>query len=196
MKEKPIVITSATGLLLGCILGMAGSVVPSDTFRNLAWATGSAGIILASTLLTLYYFRKGYDMVAAGYLILAIGESVVFSSCATNLDSNIPSFGAGTFLWALAMAVLSFQKVFPLFVSCTGIIAAILFAIVSVLIFTGSPVNALTKPLPFYAYPFYAATLVGWAWTLIKKQSIRSIENLKKENRPYSTSREKLTPLV
>ena len=22
------------------------------------------------------------------------------------------------------------------------------------------------KPLPFFAYPFYAATLAGWAWTL------------------------------
>jgi len=53
MKEKSIVITATIGLLLGCMLGMAGSVVPSDTFRNLAWGTGSAGIILASALLTL-----------------------------------------------------------------------------------------------------------------------------------------------
>jgi len=110
-------------------------------------------------------------MLAAGFLLLAIGETAIFSSCATNLDDNIPSFAAGTILWAVAIAVLSFQKSFPLFVRCTGLIAAILFAIVSIHIFTGHPLNALAKPLPFFAYPFYAATLVGWAWTLVKRHS-------------------------
>lgn len=170
MKQNRIII-AAIGLLVGCILGVAGSVVPSDTFRNLAWAAGSAGIILAGALLTIWYFRKGWDGVAAGYLLLVLGESVVFSSCATNLDDNIPSFGAGTFLWALSMATLSFQKTFPVFVRFTGIVAAGLFATVSLLIFTNYPVNALARPLPFLAYPFYAATLVGWAWTLLRRHS-------------------------
>jgi len=173
MKEKQIII-AVIGLLVGCVLGVAGSIVPSDTFRNLAWALGSAGIITACGLLTMYYFRKGWDGVAAGFLLLAIGESVVFSSCATNLDDNIASFGAGTFLWALSMATLSLQKIFPLFVRFTGSIAAVLFALVSVLIFTGHPVNALAKPLPFLAYPFYAATLVGWAWTILRRHSVES----------------------
>ncbi len=171
MKEKSIVIIAAIGLLLGCIFGITGSIVPSATLRSLAWGIDSAGLILAGALLTMYYFRKGYDVVAAAFLIFAIAETVVFSSCATNLDANIPSFGAGIFLWALSIAVLSLKKVFPLFVRCTGIIAAVLFAIVSVSIFTGHPVNALAKPLPFYAYPFYAATLVGWAWTLLRRHS-------------------------
>jgi hypothetical protein len=172
MKEKSIIVTSVTGLLVGCILGVAGSVVPSDSFRNLAWATGSAGIIVASGLLAIFYFRKGYDIVAAGFLILALGESVVFSSCATSPGDNIPSFGAGSFLWALSIAILSLQKFFPLIVRFTGIVAALLFASVSVSIFTGQQVNALTKPFPFLAYPFYAATLVGWVWTLLRKYSI------------------------
>ena len=173
MKEKRIII-AVIGLLMGCVLGIAGSVVPSDTFRNITWALGSAGIIAAGGLLTMYYLRKGWDGVAAGFLLLAIGESVVFSSCATNLDDNISSFGAGTFLWALSMVALSLQKIFPLFVRFTGIIAAVLFAVVSILIFTGHPLNALAKPLPFLAYPFYAATLVGWAWTLVRRHAVTS----------------------
>ena len=171
MKEKTIVRTSGTGLLVGCILGMAGSVVPSDTFRNIAWAIGSAGIILGATSLVLYNFRKGYDVVAAGFLVLAIGEAVVFASCSTSLAENIPSFAAGSFLWALSFAILSSQKVFPLFVRCTSLVAAILFATTSLLIFTGHPLNPLTKPLPFFAYPFYAASLVGWAWTILRAPS-------------------------
>ncbi|HEV8286678.1 MAG TPA: hypothetical protein VGQ09_20355 [Chitinophagaceae bacterium] len=182
MKEKLIVLISAGGLLLGCILGMTGSIIPSATFRSVAWATGSAGIILAGALLTMYYFRKGYDIVAAGFLILSIAESVVFSSCATNADDNIPSFGAGVFLWALSIAVLSLQKIFPLFVRCTGTIAAVLFAILSIRIFTGHPLNALAKPLPFYAYPFYAATLIGWVWTLLRTNSFSQAEQRETQN--------------
>ena len=171
MKEKEIIRTACAGLLVGCVLGVAGSVIPSSTFRNIAWATGSAGIILAGALLAMRFFRNGRDGAAAGFLTLAIGEAVVFSSCATNLDENISSFGAGTFLWAMAIASLSIQKVFPLFVRFTGLIAAGLFGAAAILIFTGHPVNALAKPLPFLAYPFYAATLTGWAWTILREHS-------------------------
>ena len=171
MKEKGIVRTASVGLLIGCVLGMAGSIVPSSIFRNVAWATGSAGIILAGALLAMRFFRNGRDGAAAGFLTLAIGEAIVFSSCATNLDENISSFGAGTFLWALAIASLSIQNIFPLFVRLTGILAAGLFGAAAILIFTGHPVNALAKPLPFLAYPFYAATLVGWAWSLLREHS-------------------------
>jgi len=172
MRERSIVVIAAIGLLIGCALGMAGSIVHSDAFRNLAWATGSVGIILAAALLAMFYFRKGNDVAAVGFLILALGESIIFSSCATRPDDNIPSFGAGSFLWALSIAILSVQKLFPLFVRFTGIVGALLFASVSVSIFSGQQVNALSKPFPFLAYPFYAATLIGWAWTLFRKYSI------------------------
>jgi hypothetical protein len=171
MKEKSIVVIAAVGLLVGCVLGMCGSIVSSAEFRSVAWGIGSASLILAAALLTVFYFRKGDDMLAAGFLIYAIAETAVFSSCAADLDSNISSFGAGTFLWALAIAVLSLQKKFPIFVRCTGIIASVSFAIVSLLIFTGHPVNALAKPLPFFAYPFFAVTLAGWAWSLLREHA-------------------------
>jgi hypothetical protein len=35
---------------------------------------------------------------------------------------------------------------------------------VALQIFMGRPLTALSRPLPFFAYPFLAATLVGWAW--------------------------------
>ena len=171
MNEKSIVTISAAGLLLGCVSGIAGSVVPSATFRSLAWALDSGALILAGALLAMYYLRKGYVIMAAGYLIFLIGETVVFSCCATNLDDNISAFGTGTFLWATSISILSTQKIFPLFIRCTGMTSAALFFVVSLLIITGHPVNALTKPLPFYAYPFYAITLAGWAWTSLTKHS-------------------------
>ena len=166
MKKEPVLIITAVGFLTGCILGMAGSFVPSDIARNILWAIDSCGIILAAALLALYLSKKGYDIVAAGFLIFAIAETVVFFSCAGELNANIPAFGTGVCLWALSIAVVSSQKLFPLFVRGTGIISALLFAVTAFQIFTGHPATALTKPLPFFAYPFYAATLAGWGWTV------------------------------
>jgi hypothetical protein len=171
MKKEPLLLIAAVGLLTGCILGMAGSFVPSDIVRNILWAVDSCGLILAAALLGVYFSKKGYDIVAAGFFIFAIAETVVFFSCAGDLNASISAFGTGTCLWALSLAVISSQKLFPLFVRCTGIIAAVLFAITAFSIFTVHPANALTKPLPFFAYPFYAATLAGWAWTLLYRNS-------------------------
>jgi hypothetical protein len=39
-----------------------------------------------------------------------------------------------------------------------------LFAVTAILIFAGGSLTPLTKPLPFYAFPFLALTLFGWAW--------------------------------
>jgi hypothetical protein len=167
MNEKLITRTAATGLLIGCVLGMTGTFVPSDIVRNVLWAVDSCGLILAAALLTLYFFKKGNDIVAAGFLIFTIAESIIFSSCAVTLNESIPAFGTGACLWALSMAVISSQKLFPLFVRSTGFITAVLFSIVAFLIFSGREVNALAKPLPFFAYPFFAATLVGWALALL-----------------------------
>jgi hypothetical protein len=171
MKKEPILIIAAIGLLTGCILGMIGSAVPSDIVRNILWAIDSCGLILAAALLAPYFSKKGYDIVAAGFFIFAIAESIVFFSCAGNLSESIPAFGTGTCLWALSIAVVSSQRLFPLFVRCTGIISALLFAVTAFQIFTGHPATALTKPLPFFAYPFYAVTLAGWAWTLLYRSS-------------------------
>jgi hypothetical protein len=166
LPGKSIVITSAAGLTAGSLLGMIGSIIPSDIFRNITWGLGSASLILAALLLTMFYFRKGWDLVAAGFLAYAIAESVVFASSATSLEDNIGTLGAGTFLWALSIAVLSLQKVFPLFVRITGMIASVLFAVFALRIFSGDSLNALSKPLPFFAM-----TLVGWAWTLLRRHA-------------------------
>jgi hypothetical protein len=168
MNEKLTKTTASIGLIIGGILGMAGSFAPSASLRSLAWGLDGIGLIIAGALLATYYFRKGYDATAAGFVIFIIGEAIILSSSGINLDQNIPSFGAGTALWAASLILISSQNVFPLLVRCLGFIAGVLFVVVSIQIFTGGPLNALTKPLPFYAYPFFAATIFGWAWILLR----------------------------
>jgi len=170
MNERVTEITASIGFFIGAVFGIVGSFTPSASIRGLAWGVDGIGLILASGLLTIYYFRKGLDMTAAGFLVFAVGQSLVLSSSGINLDEYDYSFGAGTGLWATALIIISFQKTYPAIVRIAGLIAAVLFAIVAVQIFTTQPVNALTKPLPFYAYPIFVVTILGWAWTLIRKQ--------------------------
>jgi len=171
MNEKLTRTIASVGLFIGGIFGMVGSFVSSASFRGLAWGLDGVGLILASALLTIYYFRKGYDTVGAGFLIFIVGEGIILSCNATDLNEDVSSFGTGTSLWAASLALISFQNVFPMVVRLTGFIAAALFSIVSVQIFTGRSLNALTEPLPFYAYPFFAATIFGWGWMLLRTNS-------------------------
>jgi len=168
MNEKLTKTIAAIGLFTGGIFGIIGSFVSSASFRGLAWGVDGVALILASALLNVHNFRKGFDTLAAGFLIFAIGESLILSCNAADLNENISSFGAGTSLWAASLALISFQNVFPKLVRFTGFITAVLFLVVSIQIFTGGSINALTEPLPFYAYPFFAATLFGWGWILLK----------------------------
>jgi len=88
----------------------------------------------------------------------------VVSGAAMNLASSTPSFGAGAGLWAAGLATVSASRILPPWIRGTGLIAAVLFAVVALRIFSGSPTTPLSRPLPFFAYPFLVATLFGWAW--------------------------------
>lgn len=150
--------------MIGAVLGLAGTFAPSGSLRGLAWGLDGTALVLAAALLTIHHVRRGNDLVAGGFLVFALGQVLVVSGAAMSLAASAPSFGAGAGLWAAALAMVSAGRIMPAWVRGTGMIAAILFAVVAVQIFSGSPTTPLSRPLPFFAYPFLVATLLGWAW--------------------------------
>lgn len=155
---------SSGGLVAGSILGMAGTFAPSDPVRGLLWGLDGMALVVATALLTIYHFRKGNDAVAAGFLIFVGGQSLILSSAAMDLAAAGPVFGAGAGLWAASLFLLSAPRVAALWIRIVGAIAGALFAVVAVRLFVGQALTALSVPLPYFAYPFLVATLVGWAW--------------------------------
>lgn len=81
-----------------------------------------------------------------------------------DLVASAPLFGAGVGLWAASLAMVSASGAMPPVVSGIGFVGSLLFAVVAVQIFVGGALTPLSRPLPFFAYPFLAATLFGWAW--------------------------------
>jgi hypothetical protein len=51
--------------------------------------------------------------------------------------------------------------------------AACSFTVTAARIFAGEVLLLTSSPLPFFAYPFLVATLVGWAWMLVREESPR-----------------------
>jgi hypothetical protein len=71
-------------------------------------------------------------------------------------------------LWTASLALVSAPSVMPSVVRGVGFLGSLLFAVVAVEIFVGRALTPLSEPLPFFAYPFLAATLFGWAWAHVR----------------------------
>ena len=166
--KKGLCLAASIGLGLGGLLGLVGSVAPTDALRGLAWGLDGISLVVASALLTVHFLQRGENIVAAGYLVFAVGQGLVVSGSAMGLSASAPSFAAGAGLWAAALFLISIPPIFPFFVRVLGIIAALMFAATAVQVFYGVPLHAKSTPLPFFAYPVFVATLVGWILTILR----------------------------
>jgi hypothetical protein len=150
-------------LAVGAVLGMVGTFVPSASQRGLLWGLDGIALIIATALLTIHHFRRGNDIVAAGFLVFVAGETLILSGAAMDLAASGPAFAAGAGLWAASLVLVSASDVMPSWVRVVAVVAALLFVVVAMQIFSGRALTPLSRPLPFFAYPFLAVTLFGWA---------------------------------
>ena len=165
--RNSINVIAAVGLALGGALGMAGAIVTQQNVQAILWAIDGAGLVMASSLLAMKYFRTGNDVLAGGFLVFAIGEGLILLSApAAGLTGSITAFAGGTALWGTALLLVSIPKLFAVPIRILGIVSAGLFILTSARIFWGEQLLPTSTPLPTYAYPLLVATFVGWIWTL------------------------------
>jgi hypothetical protein len=167
-SQRELDIVAAAGLGIGAVFGLAGSVVLDASLRQAFWAIDGVALVVASALLTMKFMRRGNDCVAAGFLVFAIGESLLVSGTAAGLTGSVPSFGGGVALWAAALLLTSIPRAFATWVRLVGTFASLLFIVVAGRIFWGELLLPTSSPLPLFAYPFLVMTLIGWMWDLIK----------------------------
>jgi hypothetical protein len=173
MSDERLRAVAAAGLAVGAMLGIAGSFAPSAELRGLAWGVDGVALVVGSALLVVHHLRHGDEQLAAGFLVFLAGETLIVSGSAMELAASAPLFAAGAGLWSAALALVSASRAIPGWLRVTGAIAAILFAVTAARIFGGAGLTPLSEPLPFYAYPFLAVTLLGWAWAHMRPTSRR-----------------------
>jgi hypothetical protein len=161
-------VIAAVGLAVGGIFGLAGTFVGYAAARQLLWAIDGVGIVIASALLTLKYFRAGEDCVAAGFLVLLAGESLLLSGDAAGLEASVPSFAGGVALWSAALFLISAPSAFAAWIRAAAMASAILFAITAIEISIGVVLLPTSAPLPALGYPLLVLTFAGWIWTLLR----------------------------
>lgn len=164
MSEPRRQIAAPCGLVVGAMFGIAGTFASSASMRGLLWGIDGVALVVAAALLTIYHVNRGNSPVAAGFLIFFAGQILVLATAALPLDSSGPLFGSGVALWAASLVCVSAPGVMPLWVRVVAVVTAVLFSVVAVQLFLGQPLDALSRPLPFYAYPLLAVTMFGWAW--------------------------------
>ena len=160
--DRSVKILASIGLAVGGVFGIAGTFAPTSSLRGLAWGIDGLALMMASALLSVAFLRRGEDQVAAGFLVFLVGQSMIVSGAPMELAASVPSFGSGAGMWALALALTSTPKVFPLVVRVLGLVASFLFLSTSLRIFGGQEILPTASPLPFYIYPLFVATMIGW----------------------------------
>lgn len=163
LNERPSLVAPVC-LIVGALLGLAGSFAPSPSLRGLAWGIDGTALIVGAAVLAVHFIRQKQDLLAAGFLVFIAGEALVVSGSAMSLEASSPSFAAGSALWFAALVLISTPKVMPLPVRVLGFVAALLFAGTALQVFAGRNLTPLSEPLPFFAYPFLVFTMFGWAW--------------------------------
>jgi hypothetical protein len=164
MSTEPPSVLAPICLVVGALLGLAGSVAPSPALRGLAWGIDGTALVVAGALLAVHCLGRGSQMLAAGFLVFIAGQALVLSGSAMSLEASAPSFAAGAGLWAAALVLISAPKIMPLPVRALGGLAALLLGATAVQVFLGRNLTPLSDPLPFLAYPVFVLTLFGWAW--------------------------------
>lgn len=161
--ERPSVVAPIC-LVVGALLGLAGSFSPSPALRGLAWGVDGIALIVAAALLAVHFLGRGSQLLAAGFLVFIAGQALVLSGSAMSLEASAPSFAAGAGLWAAALVLISAPNVMPRPVRALGGLAALLLGATALQVFFGRDLTPLSEPLPFFAYPVFVLTLFGWAW--------------------------------
>ena len=164
MNDRPSQLIAPPALVVGAVLGIAGTFAPSASLRGLLWGIDGMALVIGTALLTIHHFRRGNDVVAAGFLVFVAGEALILAASAMDIEASGPTFAAGAVLWASSLALISAPRVLPSWLRGVAIIGALLFAFTGLQIFCGIALTPLSEPLPFFAYPFLAATLIGCAW--------------------------------
>lgn len=159
---------AAAALVSGAVLGVAGTFVSSAAVRGIAWGLDGFALIVGSALLTVHHLKEGNEQLAAAFLVFVAGEALIVSGSAMDLQAAAPSFAAGAGLWSAALALIGVSSKLPLFVRAPAALACVLFAVFALQVLGGGTLTALSRPLPFFAYPFLALTLVELAWNHVK----------------------------
>ncbi|HKF38281.1 MAG TPA: hypothetical protein VKB35_15400 [Ktedonobacteraceae bacterium] len=153
------------------MLGLGANFLPAGPSQNIPFVISSLGIIMGGPLLAAWFGRRGHTIVAVGFALLALAESIsfpgLFPLAGAPAFPAAYTFAAGVTLYAVALPLASVPPAFPLWARIAGTLAALPFAAHGLLWLLGrSP--APSGPLASIGYAVLAIAVVGWMITVLR----------------------------
>lgn len=91
--------------------------------QNLTWKLSIVLIMIAFACMSRAIGKKGEDIPAAGFSVLAISQGIFFSAIPLTGSSNYEAI-AGAMFYLPAMIMICFSRTFPLWVRIYGIVSS------------------------------------------------------------------------
>ena len=155
------------GLVVGAVLGFGGNFVEPGNIQSVLYGISALGLILASVLLAIEHAFAGHRFAAAGFALLALGETRLLNP--TDLPGGEAAFAAGVLLYAPGLLMIALSTWAPRWVRLVGAIAAVPFAAHSLVYLGGGAVDS-TGPLAGIGYALFTVTVIGWAITVLRSE--------------------------
>lgn len=155
------------GLVVGAVLGLGGNFVEHGDIRSVLYGLSALGLILASVLLAVEHASTGHRRAAAGFALVALGETRVLNP--TDVPGGEASFAVGVLLYVPGLLMIALSPWAPRWVRLIGAIAAIPFAVHSLIYLSGGAVDS-TDPIAGVGYALFTITIIGWILTVHRSQ--------------------------
>jgi hypothetical protein len=153
--------TIVGGLAVFVVLGLVANIPGEGALQDLLHAVSSIGLVVAATLLALGEARRGGDLVAAGFAILAVAQVVMWAGAGPGGEA---SFAAAALFFAPALFLISLPPRFAFWARIAGALAAIPFGAHGIAyLLNGSPPEGLLNAEGNIAYPVLIIAVIGWA---------------------------------
>ncbi|MFC0681750.1 hypothetical protein ACFFGH_28295 [Lysobacter korlensis] len=153
-------------LAVGAVLGFAGNFLPrGGDLQSVFYAVSAAGLILGSVLLALRRAAAGDPLVAAGFGLLALGETRVMNPVAA--PGSEESFAVGVLLYAPGLLLIAASAWAPVWVRVVGALAALPFGGHALMYLSGAEVSS-AGPVASVGYGLLTLTVAGWIVTVLR----------------------------
>lgn len=153
------------GLAVGSVLGFAGNFAPDHDLRSVLFGLSAVGLILACVLLAVERTVAWDRLAAAGFLLLALGETRLVNR--TDAPGGEDSFAVGVFLYVPALLLVALSAWSAVWVRIVAAVAALPFTAHALAYLGGAPVDS-DGPLARAGYTLLTITIVGWILTRIR----------------------------
>ena len=168
MKNQ-INVLASVGLAIGAIFGLSGMFFTAPTTQLCLFVISGMGLTMGLVLLAMKSLREKNDIVAAGFLLFAIGEAISTGGAAADEKTGEATFAACMLFYVVGFLLILIPARFPVWVRITGLAAAVPFLIAASRSFLGYGLSS-ADTLPGIGYGLLVLTIIGWIATLLREK--------------------------